>query len=153
MSKTRNDDLDLVAIGQRMKLIRARLRKTQAMMANDLGVSLSHYSKLEVGIGGMSHGLIYTFCSLFDVSQEWFCYGTGEDPNPIDPAKETNQAPQNVNSIDDNLLEKIITLTLDEDTSKLAEQIATATHIPNVRALSILIREKLQTELEAKKGK
>lgn len=147
MSKMRRDDYDLVAIGQRMKLVRARLRKTQALMAQDLGVSLSHYSKLEVGIGGMSHGLVYTFCRLFGVDQDWFCYGQGEDPNPIDPAVAEDEKCQKSNDrITDEILEKIIELAQNDATNKLAEQFASATQIPKVRALSILIREKLAAE-------
>ena len=144
----KRDDYDLVAIGQRMKLVRARLRKTQALMAQDLGVSLSHYSKLEVGIGGMSHGLIYTFCRLFGVSQDWFCFGQGETPDPIDPAisDEDEKNQKNNDRITDEILEKIIELAQNEATNELAKQIAIATQIPKVRALSILIREKLQSE-------
>ena len=148
MSKMKRDDYDLVAIGQRMKLVRARLRKTQALMAQDLGVSLSHYSKLEVGIGGMSHGLVYTFCRLFGVDQDWFCYGQGETPDPIDPANAEEAAKnQKANDkITDETLEKIIELAQNDATNKLADQIASATQIPKVRALAILIREKLQAE-------
>ena len=148
MSKMKRDDYDLVAIGQRMKLVRARLRKTQALMAQDLGVSLSHYSKLEVGIGGMSHGLIYTFCRLFGVEQDWFCYGQGELTEPIDPAlsEEENKNQRGNDKLTDEVLEKIIELAQNEANNKLAEQIASATQIPKVRALSILIREKLQSE-------
>ena len=149
MSKMKRDDYDLVAIGQRMKLVRARLRKTQALMAQDLGVSLSHYSKLEVGIGGMSHGLVYTFCRLFGVDQDWFCYGQGDDPvDLIDPAvaEEAAKGQKANEKITDENLEKIIELAQNEATNKLADQIASATQIPKVRALAILIREKLQAE-------
>ena len=149
MSKMKRDDYDLVAIGQRMKLVRARLRKTQALMAQDLGVSLSHYSKLEVGIGGMSHGLVYTFCRLFGVDQDWFCYGQGDEPvNPIDPAvaEEAAKGQKANEKITDENLEKIIELAQNEATNKLADHIASATQIPKVRALAILIREKLQAE-------
>ncbi len=148
MSKMKRDDYDLVAIGQRMKLVRARLRKTQALMAQDLGVSLSHYSKLEVGIGGMSHGLVYTFCRLFGVDQDWFCYGQGDEPVPIDPAN-AEEAEKNLKGHDritDENLEKIIELAQNDTTNKLADQIANATQIPKIRALAILIREKLQAE-------
>ena len=148
MSKMKRDDYDLVAIGQRMKLVRARLRKTQALMAQDLGVSLSHYSKLEVGIGGMSHGLVYTFCRLFGVDQDWFCYGQGEEPIPIDPAiaEEAEKSQKGNDRITDENLEKIIELAQNDAINKLAEQFASATQTPKVRALAILIREKLQAE-------
>ncbi len=147
--KTKRTDLDLVAIGQRMKLVRARLRKTQASMAHDLGVSLSHYSKLEVGIGGMSHGLIYTFCRLFNIDQDWFCYGQGGEPNPIDPAEDganttTTRLP-GIN-VSEELLIRIIEQAIAPNTSVLAEQFSKAAQIPKARAIALLIKEKLQSE-------
>ena len=146
--KTKRTDLDLVAIGQRMKLVRARLRKTQANMARDLGVSLSHYSKLEVGIGGMSHGLIYTFCRLFNIDQDWFCYGQGGEPNPIDPAEDGGNSVARVPGINvsEDLLIRIIEQAIAPNTSVLAEQIAKAAQIPKARAIALLIKEKLQSE-------
>ncbi len=149
MSKMKRDDYDLVAIGQRMKLVRARLRKTQALMAQDLGVSLSHYSKLEVGIGGMSHGLVYTFCRLFGVDQDWFCYGQGSDPvDLIDPAiaEDAEKKQKGNDRITDEVLEKIIELAQNDAINKLAEQFASTTQTTKVHALSILIREKIQAE-------
>ena len=147
--KTKRTDLDLVAIGQRMKLVRARLRKTQANMARDLGVSLSHYSKLEVGIGGMSHGLIYTFCRLFNIDQDWFCYGQGNDPDDlVDPAEDSGNASARVPGINisEDLLIRIIEQAIALNTSVLAEQIAKAAQIPKARAIALLIKEKLQSE-------
>ena len=147
--KTKRTDLDLVAIGQRMKLVRARLRKTQANMARDLGVSLSHYSKLEVGIGGMSHGLIYTFCRLFNIDQDWFCYGQGNDPTDlVDPAEDGGNTSARVPGINisEDLLIRIIEQAIAPNTSVLAEQIAKAAQIPKARAIALLIKEKLQSE-------
>ena len=54
---TKHDAFNLKEIGARLRTLRAYQRKTQSSMAKDLGISLSHYSKLEIGIGGMSHGL------------------------------------------------------------------------------------------------
>jgi len=146
----KKDDYDLVAIGQRMKIVRARLRKTQAMMASELGVSLSHYSKLEVGIGGMSHGLIYTFCRLFEIDQEWFLYGTGEEPVPVDPVNNPNRGNRLLVATGitgsvavENNLERIIELTLDPQVNVLADQIAQAMQINKTRALAMLIKEQI----------
>lgn len=143
----KKDDFDLVEIGKRMKIVRARLRKTQAAMASDLGISLSHYSKLEVGIGGMSHGLIYTFCRTFDVDQDWFVTGQGELPKNITdprPAKSSSSVESHAPAVDlDKELEKIIELAESENVSKLAEQISQATQIPKTRAKAVLIKELL----------
>ncbi len=141
----KKEGFDLVAIGQRMKKVRARLHKTQADMAAALGVSLSHYSKLEVGIGGMSHGLIYTFCRSFNVAEEWFVDGIGEEPsNCIDPSQAAKQ-PQHATMLIDleTDLEKIFEFALSEKVDALATQIASATSTTKARALSMLVKELL----------
>ena len=141
----KKDGFDLEAIGQRMKKVRACLHKTQADMAAALGVSLSHYSKLEVGIGGMSHGLIYTFCRLFNVSEEWFLNGVGDEPqNCIDPTDLAKQPQHATMMIDlDTDLEKIFDFALSDKVSNLANQIATATSTTKARALAMLVKELL----------
>ena len=72
---------NLPEIGKRLRTIRAYQRKTQSAMAKELGISLSHYSKLEIGIGGMSRGLAFALCRQFEVPEQWLLYGEGEQPD------------------------------------------------------------------------
>ncbi len=141
---------NLAEIGTRLKLIRSRLRKTQTAMAKDLGISLSHYSKLEVGIGGMSRGLIYTFCRLYNISEAWLVYGEGTPPEVIqdnqanvrDSVNETIRRLKNP-SDDHAIIEKIVSLSEDQDIKRLAVEIAKTIDIPLNRAIALLISEKL----------
>lgn len=149
----KKENIDLVEIGKRMKMVRARLRKTQAAMSDDLGISLSHYSKLEVGIGGMSHGLIYTFCNTFNVDQTWFIYGQGEMPKTISaPSPHPGKNSGVISGSDDKNLAKIIELVQDERVLKLTAQIARATQISQLRAMTILIRELLKNPNKLDRG-
>ncbi|HQL88645.1 MAG: transcriptional regulator [Lentisphaerae bacterium] len=142
---------NLEEIGTRLKMIRSRLRKTQTAMAKDLGISLSHYSKLEVGIGGMSRGLIYTFCRLYNVSEAWLVYGEGETPAVIQSNQLTGRDPVNETirrlkdqSDDHTIIEKIVSLSEDQDINRLAVEIAKTIDIPLNRAVALLISEKLR---------
>ena len=126
-----------------------RLRKTQTAMAKDLGISLSHYSKLEVGIGGMSRGLI-TFCRLYNISEAWLVYGERASGHHRDnPASARNRSPEAIkrlkNPSDDHaIIAKIITLSEDQDINRLAVDIAKTIDIPLNRAIALLISEKLR---------
>lgn len=147
----KRESYNLTEIGARLKLIRARQRLTQAKMAQELGISLSHYSKLEVGIGGMSHGLIFALCRQFGISEAWLVYGEGEAP---DFALVTNDGGANSErpgatvkpaaGDDNSLIESIIVLLENNDMRVLAQQIAQAMDIPTSRALAMLVREKLR---------
>ncbi|MGI5925246.1 MAG: helix-turn-helix transcriptional regulator [Lentisphaerae bacterium] len=158
---TKREAYNLSEIGARLKLIRARQRLTQAKMAQELGISLSHYSKLEVGIGGMSHGLIFALCRRFGINEAWLVYGEGEAPDFSLVTDETSAAECSGNSgkkllADDNslaLVESIIILLENNGLRELAEKIAQAMAIPTTRALAMLVCEKLRNpEKEANRN-
>ncbi|MBR0458037.1 MAG: helix-turn-helix transcriptional regulator [Victivallales bacterium] len=135
------DTLDLQAIGKRMKMVRAALRKTQSTMARDLEVSLSHYSKLEIGLGGMSHGLLYTFCRTFGVDEKWFVNGTGEMPSHfIDPEKNGTRGSYTPESVQDERLERIVGMVMDPKNQSLGAKIASTLEISQVKAMTILVK-------------
>lgn len=148
----KRETYNLTEIGVRLKLIRARQRLTQAKMAQELGISLSHYSKLEVGIGGMSHGLIFALCRQFGISEAWLVYGEGEVPdfslvtNGVDiPLVEQNDnSSRKLLAEDNSLIESVIVLLESNEMRELASQIAQAMDIPVTRALAMLVREKLR---------
>ena len=152
----KSENFDLKNIGKRMKLIRARLGMTQSGMANQIGISLSHYSKLEIGIGGMSRSLAFTICKIFDIDRDWFLEGKGvEPPNRMDIQQIKNTTVETVVekhtlNIDD--LEKIIDLVLSKRVNKLAKIVSKQTNIPVMRALAILIHEQLVHPTESLPG-
>jgi transcriptional regulator with XRE-family HTH domain len=154
------ESYNLSEIGARLKLIRARQRLTQAKMAQELGISLSHYSKLEVGIGGMSHALIFALCRQYNINEAWLVYGEGEAPDftlctedgePVTANAQLSGAAKLL-SEDSAMIESIIIMLEDKELRELAEQIAQAMNIPSSRALAMLVREKLRNpDKETKK--
>ena len=140
----KSENYDLKNIGRRMRLIRARFGCTQTAMAKEIGISLSHYSKLEIGIGGMSRSLVYTICNTFGIRKEWFLNGIGPEPTNLKrvmtfDAPETQETP-----VTQELVSKIVALVLSKRMNKLAHVISKQTHIPLERALSILTFEQLE---------
>ena len=156
---SKRESYNLAEIGSRLKLIRTSQRKTQARMAQELGISLSHYSKLEVGIGGMSHGLIIAICHQYGVPEAWLVRGEGETPE-ISPDTVVAIAKENAAAInchrdlsilsqrllqeEDEMLENVVTLLLDDNLKETGAQVAESMGIPLVRALTMLVREKLR---------
>ena len=143
---------NLPEIGKRLRTIRAYQRKTQSAMAKELGISLSHYSKLEIGIGGMSRGLAFALCRQFEVPEQWLLYGEGEQPDlAAMTAKNTTKAaapavvPQ---PISEDVIAKIVDIIEQEDIKPLANQISTAMGISRSRAIAMLVKEKLRNEDE-----
>ena len=145
---SKHEQYDLVEIGKRLRELRANQRKTQGTMAKELGISLSHYSKLEIGIGGMSHGLALALCRQFNLPEEWLLYGTGEKPD-LANVKANTRGQRNSSSssgLSDEYLEEIVKTVLDEDCQKLANMIAGQMNISLARAMVIIIKEKLRKE-------
>jgi transcriptional regulator with XRE-family HTH domain len=60
--------------------VRNLLQKSQREFAPLLGISLSHYSKLEAGIGGISEKVLYAVAAQAQVSLEWLRTGQGPPP-------------------------------------------------------------------------
>ena len=103
---------NLPEIGKRLRTIRAYQRKTQSTMAKELGISLSHYSKLEIGIGGMSRGLAFALCRQFEVPEQWLLYGEGEQPDLAAMTAKSNAKPaattQPMQTVSDELIVRIV---------------------------------------------
>lgn len=68
-------------IGARFRWVREHLPKgvtTQVDVAHDLGISVSHYSKMEVGIDQFSESLARNFCRVYGVAWDWLVSGEGD---------------------------------------------------------------------------
>jgi len=135
-----NEDFDLKAIGSRMKKVRTRLHKTQAEMAQVLEISLSHYSKLEVGIGGISHGLIHKFCTAFNVDQPWFVYGKGNDPDCIIVSK------PKTSELEHEAICQIVELVLNKDVQKMAETFSEQFKVDFIHSMAMMVKELLKCQ-------
>ena len=65
-------------IGTRMRHIRMVKNLRQKEVADEVAVSLSHYSKVEVGINRPSVSMLERFCTAFEVNPEWLATGEGK---------------------------------------------------------------------------
>lgn len=127
-------------IAARLKILRRRLKLTQTGMAARLGVSLSLYSKLEIGRNKLRPALAETICRNFAVPESWLLEGKGTLPDEIfaDIKPGTNTLPAV------GQLEEIVRMAQNPQFRELARQIADTMQLPFPRALAIVIQEKLE---------
>ncbi len=165
-----------VSFGKRLKLLRAKLNVTQLEMAKLLAVSVSHYSKMEIGAVGLSHALAYLICREFGVDRNWLLTGNGRAPEIMTGKSLNITEPEESGSPAGNLassylggkalhdlkrLEKIIALLRDPAKGKLAAELAAGLSLDINRAWALVISETLkdkrgrprQTILRAKSKK
>lgn len=126
-------------IAARLKILRRRLKLTQTGMAARLGVSLSLYSKLEIGRNKLRPALAKNICRNFAVPESWLLEGKGTLPEEIfadiPPGKGTLPPV--------GQLEEIVRMAQNPQFRELAQQIADTMQLPFPRALAIVIQEKL----------
>lgn len=139
---------NVTEIGERMRQVRHFFAETQRDFATRLGISLSHYSKLESGIGGIGEGLIQVIAKQAGCTPEWIRSGIGSPPQPenINPHATTtanhNQLPRL--TLGSDLFEKALNLADKKELRTLAQEIAEQLGIPFNRALATLIAECLE---------
>jgi len=148
---------DPVELGQRLKYVRHGLRRTQSEMADHLAISISHYSKLEIGTTGMSKSLAYMICREFGVERNWLLTGNGEPPEadaarfppPPEPAQlrevETAYQPEPA-WLTDTLIERIVKIVLDETKQEAVARFADELQISQTSAWALVIRETLRAD-------
>jgi|BioPla2DNA2_1021312.scaffolds.fasta_scaffold127436_1 transcriptional regulator with XRE-family HTH domain len=145
----KSNNFNLTEIGKRLKAIRKHLHKTQFQMAKELGISLSHYSKLEIGIGGMSRGLGVALSKHFGVPIAWLLYGEGETPDFSTIAMNVAGIESDMTNrptVTEDLIAKIIEIIEEDEIKPLAKKIAETTNITYHRALAMLVKEKIRAE-------
>lgn len=151
---------DKAAVGRRLLHVRKALGRTQAQAAEILDISLSHYSKLEIGVGRMSSQLIFTFCSKLGVREAWLLTGDGEWQDKDGAAGRDMREPggryrlraapaPSGTALDDALLERVVELALAAKTQKLADRLAADLGLTKPRALATVIRAALAKERDA----
>ncbi len=67
--------VDAKAIGQRIKTLRKENKMTQQQLADKLGVSLNHVSKIEPGMKVPSVDLFLALSEVFNVSLDFLIKG------------------------------------------------------------------------------
>lgn len=64
MSEIKN--LDLYTIGNNIRDLREQKQLTQMMVVNDLGISYTHYAKIEEGMRSMSLKMLFMLVTYFN---------------------------------------------------------------------------------------
>ena len=64
MSEIKN--LDLYTIGNNIRELREQKQLTQMMVVNDLGISYTHYAKIEEGMRSMSLKMLFMLVTYFN---------------------------------------------------------------------------------------
>ena len=64
MSESKN--LDLYTIGNNIRDLRERKQLTQMKVVNDLGISYTHYAKIEEGMRSMSLKMFFMLVTYFN---------------------------------------------------------------------------------------
>lgn len=62
-------------MGIRLKNLRKNLHFTQEEVANQLGVSLKHYSEVERGLAGLSYDNLIRLCEILETSTDYVLTG------------------------------------------------------------------------------
>ena len=75
MDRTSNNS---ALIGCRIKHLRQHLNLTQKQFSERLGITVSHISRVEHGIGNFSITLVRLISKVYSINEEWILTGKGE---------------------------------------------------------------------------
>ena len=134
-------------IGQRVRLLRSHARRNQRECAKLLHISLSHFAKIEQGIGGVSDSVLIAIAKLFNAPFEWIRDGLG-DPSTFLPQIESKK-----DEADDDLclfdrkpktlsqkVREIIGILKKPKVMELAEKFQNTLNISKEEALKIIVK-------------
>lgn len=79
-----------------MRLLRQQQRLDQAEMAKKLELSVSQYSKIEVGIRSIGKKPLHILRNSFGVSTDWILYGKGSLPQISETEKAVPETQSNL---------------------------------------------------------
>ncbi len=134
------------AIGRRMHLYRTQAKLTQTQMAKVLNISLSHYSKLEIGLGTIGPKLLQKIQQT-GIPLEWLTDGTGEEPDGNELSKRLQALggiPDSSGTCSQADLLTILDIAMRPDLLKLSAEISAKTGITRNQALAMLVQQVLK---------
>lgn len=149
-SRYKNSNGDNV-VGTRMRHIRMLRKLRQKEVADKLLISLSHYSKVEVGINQPSMEMMERFCEVFDINLDWLAAGVGK---PISGVGEqcgqyandllTGDGGQDAiqNGFLEDIADEIAALLADVQLEKI-RRYAAELSIPEETLLRVMVRDRL----------
>ncbi|MDD3695919.1 MAG: helix-turn-helix transcriptional regulator [Lentisphaeria bacterium] len=128
----------LQEIAPRLRLTRSVLRISQRDFAHRLQISLSHYAKLEAGIGGISEALLIAVAKEANVDLGWLRNGLGK--GPALPKKRAS-------TLSLSQIEALLSFTEQPKVQALAKKIAHCTGCSEIQALVNLGGELLYNKM------
>ncbi|NLF93211.1 MAG: helix-turn-helix transcriptional regulator [Oligosphaeraceae bacterium] len=128
----------MAEISPRLRQVRSVLRKSQREFAALLGISLSHYSKLEAGIGGVSDAVLYAVAAQAGVSPEWLKTGQGLPPAGQE-APPRRQVRRGATAPPVECISAVIAAAERPELRALAEKMSALTGVSVVQALADLL--------------
>lgn len=145
-------------IGQRMKEVRRVAGDLQAATAAKLGITVSHYSKIESGHNQFSERILMDFCRVYGCPAEWIRSGRGaaalrREGAPGQPAG-AHAAPGGAYHGPPlaPCVDRVIEITMQPDTQEKAKEIARILGCDLKAALSIVVQHKLAPAKEPSHG-
>ena len=135
------------AIGGRMHMFRNQAKLTQSQFARILHISLSHYSKLEIGRGTIGPKLLQSFRRIH-IPLDWLVDGKGPMPEAGALAEQlqvlATKSDDTPDARQETDLLAILDIALRPDILKLSEEICAKTGVSRNQALAMLVRQVLQ---------
>lgn len=139
----------LAEIAPRLRQVRSVLRKSQREFAASLGISLSHYSKLEAGIGGVSDAVLYAVATQAGVSPEWLRTGQGRPPAWQDTAGRRPVRSERAKAPSVECISAVIAAAERPELRSLAEKMSSLTGVSFEQAMADLLLAGWQSLLPA----
>lgn len=121
------------AISLRLRQVRQMRRLRQVDCARLINISLSHYNKLEQGIGGVSDGVMMAAAQALNVSFEWLCKGIGDGPTDGGPTVGRRR-------IRKSAIADVVKALAKPEIQALADRISEQLQIQRLTALRIAVR-------------
>ena len=155
-SKDSKQEKNMREIGTRMGHVRTVAGLRQKAVADRLGVSFSHYSKVEVGLNTASGKMLQKFCDEFGVDYDWLLTGEGqpfselhEEVAAYGNALLTGKGPRSGGMVLDDILAKCadtVAKLLSEVSLEQIQQSAEDLQIPTEKLLRGMVLDRLKDE-------
>ena len=122
---------NVVNLATQLRYFRRREGLSQAEMAKKLDVSVSLYTKLEIGAETTPQRIEH-FALVLHTTPEFLTNGTGAEYPPGDPA--------NLPRLTDEILNRVITMAMDSDMQSTAVKMAEKSGRTPVAVMTMLVK-------------
>lgn len=133
-------------ISERVRFLRSHTRMRQRECARLLHISLSHFAKIEQGIGGVSDSVLMAIATLFNAPFEWVRDGVGEPPSAFSPCNSSKEMPSDDSRLGEESeslrqqVVQIIGILKKPEVMALAGKLQAALKVSREDALKIIVK-------------